>query len=112
MIENLHERQIEQRRKIIEIRPENFFELFREGMFLECTKGIPPRAKIISCEMDIRRRVLMIIVECDEFELSEAWKELPVLEVKFNSWFGKELAVIRKLIKSVKYNQEGNIALE
>lgn len=97
----------ERRYKRLDFYPEMLMKFFQPGLFLECVKGIPEYTDFKGMHWDTDRQVLSIIMENKEFEPVGEGCVIPLLDVEITGYWGKELQVIRKLIKSVKNTQEG-----
>lgn len=102
MIENILDAGPGRRRAIIEINPDVLRAMFTPGLFIECTKGLPRSANALGIAQDHQRNLILLYVECDEFEMTSSSLELPVFKPEFKSYYGKELGVMRRLIENVK----------
>lgn len=107
MIEDGHKQHTKHtRRKQIEIAPEAFVSFFKQGLFLECTDGIPDGSKVVGVYPHEYGKKIVIVIENMEFEETEEGRSYPTFTPTFKSYWGKELGVIRKLIASVKKAQD------
>ena len=106
MIEDYHKQYTKGlRRRVVEITPTALAQLCTPQLFLECTKGLPEDCRVVAVTTDTLRNNICLLVESNTFEEIPEGGEFPRLAVEFKSYWGKELQVIRQLIKNVKTAQ-------
>ena len=101
MIEDYHKVHAK-RRRLLAVSPDWICKMFTPGLFMECVDGLPEKTEMVGASFDPGRNMFYICLENNEWEPVDVGQMIPEMALKFKSYWGKELQVMRKIIKDVK----------